>query len=961
MPPSLGTERSSVQLPLLRYASEIGWAYLTRDEAITLRRGESGTLFYDVLREKLIDLNPGLVTPESADAVVNAIEGARPSIEGNAEVLAWLRGQRTVYVESEKRDRNVTLIDYERPSRNRFHVTDEWTYTNGQHTNRADVVFLVNGVPVALVETKAAHRKDAVEKGVVQLRRYHRETPELVTAAQVFDVTQLLDFYYGVTWNLERKGLSNWKDEEPGSYERKVKRFFARERFLQMLRDWIVFFTRDDELRKVMLHQHQTRGVEKALDRTLDPQRRRGLVWHTQGSGKTLTMMAVAEQILRSPAFQAATVLMIADRIDLEGQLTGNLESYGLTFQLASSKKRLRELLSSDYRGLIVSMIHKFDRADADLCVRENVFVLVDEAHRSTGGDLGTYLLGALPNATLLGFTGTPIDRTAHGQGTFKVFGADDPKGYLDKYSIKESIEDGTTLRLHYTLAPNDIRVPLDRLDAEFLDLAEAEGISDFEELDRILSRAVGLKAFLKARDRVQEVAAFVAKHFRENVAPLGLKAFLVAVDREACALYKKALDQHLAPEASAVVYTAAQNDEPLIAEFHLAADDEKKIRKAFARRGTDPQILIVTEKLLTGFDAPILYCMYLDKPMRDHTLLQAMARVNRPYEPEGEEKKAAGLVIDFVGIFERLEKALAFDSNDVSGVIENLDLLKKRFETLMRDAAPPYLALATAGSDDKALEAALEALAEREQRERFFEVFHELRDLYEILSPDAFLRPYVAAYGRLSFLHQIVRNQMATGSDPLSGDVARKTEMLVRELAESEGLSSTLEVVPIDEKTLAALAGSKSPPRAKILNLGRSLARSARDKGAQEPYLIPIAERAEAVIERFDERQIETEQALAEIKKLVEEFSRAETEREELGFDLPTFTHYRLLRQAGVTSAREIATATSGAFERWLGHAYNASKRRELKAELYRLLLPVVGREQMVGLVEQMLKLDPR
>jgi type I restriction enzyme R subunit len=165
---------------------------------------------------------------------------------------------------------------------------------------------------------------------------------------------------------------------------------------------------------------------------------------------------------------------------------------------------------------------------------------------------------------------------------------------------------------------------------------------------------------------------------------------------------------------------------------------------------------------------------MYLDKPMRDHTLLQAMARVNRPYEPEGEEKKKAGLVIDFVGIFERLEKALAFDSNDVSGVIENLDLLKNRFETLMRDAAPPYLALATAGSDDKALEAALEALAENPERERFFEVFHELRDLYEILSPDAFLRPYVNAYGRLSFLHLIVRSQMASGSDPLFGDVAR-------------------------------------------------------------------------------------------------------------------------------------------------------------------------------------------
>ena len=165
------------------------------------------------------------------------------------------------------------------------------------------------------------------------------------------------------------------------------------------------------------------------------------------------------------------------------------------------------------------------------------MFVFVDEAHRATSGDLGNYLVGALPNATFVGFTGTPIDRIAYGRGTFKVFGKDDEKGYLDKYSIAESIEDGTTLPLHYTLAPNDIRVPRELLEAEFLDLVEAEGISDIEELNKILDRAVNLKAFLKAPDRVAHVAAFVARHFRENVEPLGYKAFLVGVDREACAL----------------------------------------------------------------------------------------------------------------------------------------------------------------------------------------------------------------------------------------------------------------------------------------------------------------------------------------------------------------------------------------------------------------------------------------
>ncbi|MHB8481568.1 MAG: DEAD/DEAH box helicase family protein, partial [Nitrospiria bacterium] len=174
------------------------------------------------------------------------------------------------------------------------------------------------------------------------------------------------------------------------------------------------------------------------------------------------------------------TVIMLVDRNELEGQLSGWITSIlgEDTAVLAQSKQHLRELISLDYRGLIVSMIHKFDRADANLSIRKNVFILVDEAHRTTSGDLGNYLVAALPNATMIGFTGTPIDKIAYGKGTFKVFGKDDPKGYLDKYSILESIKDGTTLQLNYTLAPNDIRVPRAQLEEEFLNLVESEGIS---------------------------------------------------------------------------------------------------------------------------------------------------------------------------------------------------------------------------------------------------------------------------------------------------------------------------------------------------------------------------------------------------------------------------------------------------------------------------------------------------
>ena len=333
-------------------------------------------------------------------------------------------------------------------------------------------------------------------------------------------------------------------------------------------------------------------------------------------------------------------------------------------------------------------MIHKFEDMPENINTRENLFVLVDEAHRTTGGKLGNYLMGALPNATYIGFTGTPIDKTEYGKGTFITFGKDDPpKGYLDKYSIAESIEDGTTVELHYTLAPNELQVDKETLEKEFWALKEAEGVSDVEELNKVLEKAVNLRNMLKNRERVERVAKYVADHYRDNVEPMGYKAFLVAVDREACALYKEQLDKHLPKEYSKVVYSPFYNDPPELSKHHLSVTEEKRIRKAFRKPDELPKILIVTEKLLTGFDAPILYCMYLDKPMRDHVLLQAIARVNRPYEDDEGRKKPSGFVLDFVGIFDNLEKALAFDSQDIEGVVQDIEVLKGQFTELMDTA----------------------------------------------------------------------------------------------------------------------------------------------------------------------------------------------------------------------------------------------------------------------------------
>ncbi|HPC77078.1 MAG TPA: HsdR family type I site-specific deoxyribonuclease, partial [bacterium] len=465
------------------------------------------------------------------------------------------------------------------------------------------------------------------------------------------------------------------------------------------------------------------------------------------------------------------------DRNELESQLFGNLAALGIeNVEVAESKKHLQNLLSRDRRGLIVTMIHKFEDMPENINLRKNIFVLVDEAHRTTGGKLGNFLMGAIPNATYIGFTGTPIDKTSYGRGTFITFGRDDPpKGYLDKYSIAESIEDGTTVPLYYTLAPNELQVDKEVLEKEFLDLAEAEGMSDIEELNKVLDKAVTLKNMLKNRERVEKVTRYIVDHYQKYIEPMGYKAFVVAVDREACALYKEELDKYLPPDYSKVVYSPFYNDPPELSRYHLSEIEEKRIRNAFRKPDELPKILIVTEKLLTGFDAPILYCMYLDKPMRDHVLLQAIARVNRPYEDDEGRKKSSGFVLDFVGIFDNLEKALAFDSQDIEGIVQDVEVLKKRFAEEMKKAREKYLTLIEGKTPDKAFEAVLEYFRDEEKRKEFYKFFKELSAIYEIISPDAFLRPYVNDYETLTRMYKSLIENYERGI-PIDREFTRKT-----------------------------------------------------------------------------------------------------------------------------------------------------------------------------------------
>lgn len=971
MSKNLANEAGTIQFPLVKHAAAIGWIVVSDSDALRLRGGEAGMFFYSELEAALLRLNSGIVTADNVQSIIQRMESVPNNIEGNREILDWLRGNKTVFVESEKRHRNVTLVDFTNLDRNVFNVTYEWSFKAlNKKGNRADVMFLVNGIPLAIVENKNPKLPDAMERAVKQLRRYELETPEMMTMPQVFNVTHLIEYFYGVTWNYSRKNIFEWKTQRGEAYKSAVQSFFDRTLFLMLVKEWILFFLKDDELQKTILRQHQTRAAVKVVSRCADPVKKTGLIWHTQGSGKTFTLITAARLILENKQkFPGATVMLVVDRNELEGQLSGWVErlvgeeqSRDIKVEYATNKARLQELLDQDFRGLIISMIHKFDGIRKDSCTRSDFFILIDEAHRSTGGDLGNYLMGALPNATLIGFTGTPIDKTAYGKGTFKVFGKEDEEGYLDKYSIRESIEDGTTVKLRHTLAGSEMQLPKELLEKEFLSLVEAEGVSDVEELNKILDRAVNLKAFLKARERVEMVAQFVAKHFKENVEPMGYKAFLVAVDREACALYKKALDKYLPAEYSAAIYTksaADAIDRPLVAELQLDDTAEKKARKAFPKPGEMPKILIVTDKLLTGYDAPVLYCMYLDKPMRDHVLLQAVARVNRPYEDEQGVKKPCGLIVDFIGILKELNKALAFDSDKVSGVIEDLDVLFARFTELMQGPGQSYLVAAgIRGGNDEHLDTLLyDTFLDKEKRQAFTEFFKEVETLYEILSPDPQLRDFIDAYNHLADLYVMLCNAYGKKTTFL-GDIAHKTEMLVRENAAAHGLDKLSKTVEFDEAALKALKDEKGSQNGKVINLVKSLTTSAGERGEKEPYLISIAERADNIMTALEDRQISTGEAMARIESLMEEKLKAEKARKESGLDPDTFEIFWFLQNEKIPNSTMLAKEISAVYARFPNFASNADEQRQLKAEIYKSLLREVSGRRMVEIGEELLRL---
>ncbi len=966
------SEAYTAQFPMVVHAHGVGWRIVDQAEAEVLRHGRENMLLTSVLEDKLREFNPWL-TSDQARSIVETIEALPATIEGNWEVLRWMRGEHKWYDETERRSRSVQVVDFENPDNNELQVTWEWKIEPvARKGNRADVIFVVNGLPVAIVEHKNPTSGDALTRGITQLRRYERETPELLAQTQLYNVTHMLGYWYGVTWNVSRRFIFKWKYTEDETYKSAVEAFFEPHAFLRTLKDWILFYVEDSETKKSVLREHQRKAVDKIVARCADPAKNRGLIWHTQGSGKTFTLLTAARQILEDMTrFTNATVILVVDRNELEGQLKGwverllgEMQASDIAVRRAGSKADLQDIFDSDFRGLVVSMIHKFEEIRVNSSTRNNIYVFVDEAHRSVAADLGTYLMAAVPNATILGFTGTPVGDSKAGSGSFKIFGRDDEDGFLDKYSIVESIEDETTLPIRYKLAPSSMRLPAEDLEAQFYALAGEEDVTDVEELNTVLERAVNLRAFLGAEDRVDHVAQFVAEHFKESVLPLGYKAFVVAVDRETCAKYKVALDRYLPPEWSEVVYSKNVNDivdRPTVAELQISETREEEVRRLFKKSGEAPRILIVTDKLLTGYDAPVLYAMYLDKPMRNHVLLQSLARVNRPYIDSENVSKKVGLVVDFVSVLEDMKKALTFDAAAVKGAIEDLDILMADLHQKITAAAVEYLQVDGAQTPDAQLEAAVFGrFIDPAARKIFFDVYKDIEALWEILSPDPELRDHIHTYKDLSKLYAAVRANY-TDSGSFLGDLEHKTRKLIQDTASQEGLGRFSRVVDFDAETLEQLKSEEGTDEGKAYNLLRGLRREMEEDPAGAVVLQSIKERADQVMQNLEDRKINGIAAMVELEALAMEKEDAKRKAKQSGLsDLGFAVYWVIAQDDGVKKASFDAMAASREIETVLGKfpswRENLDEKRHLRAGLYKPLL-ALGKEERAAVIERIMQ----
>ncbi len=882
------------------FADELQPALWTFVPAAQVPRRPGDVMVEKWLREALIRLNPEIAAqPDRADEVIYNLRAILLSVQAdglvraNENFMAWLRGEKTMPFGPHGEHVPVRLVDFENLTNNRFVVTNQWTFgqsgtgfqsvTFGSHRQdvyatldkRFDVVFVVNGLPVVIGEAKTPTRSAVTWfDGAFQVNEiYEKQVPAMFVPNVFSFATEGKLFRYGsIRMPIEMWGP--WRDEENQEegqlhhVKATVKSMLRPEAVVDILQNFTLFATDKKHRRiKIICRYQQYTTTNQIVARVVKGYPKKGLIWHFQGSGKSLLMVFAAQKLRMHPNLGNPTVMIVVDRIDLDTQITATFNAADVPNMIGvATRQELQTLLAQDVRKVLITTIHKFAEAGGKLNERSNIIVMVDEAHRTQEGDLGRNMREALPNAFLFGLTGTPINRAD--RNTFWAFGADeDEKGYMSRYSFQESIRDKATLPLHFE-AP-EIKLKIDKA---AIDEAYKQITGNLSEQDRddLAKRAAKMAVLVKNPERVRTVTEHIVKHFQTKVEPNGFKAQVVVFDRECCVLYKEAMDKLIGPEASAIVMTGAQNDPPEWKQHVRDKDAEEKLLDRF-RDPVDPlQFVIVTSKLLTGFDAPILQVMYLDKPMKDHNLLQAICRTNRTFGQE----KTHGLIVDYIGIFDDVARALDFDEKAVQQVVSNIDELRKALPVHVQKCLSFFAGVDRSVGGYDGLMAAQQCLPNNEVRDQFAANYIVLGTIWEALSPDPCLSPYEKDYRWLTQVYESVKPPSGNGK-LLWHALGAKTIELINENVHVESMRDDVETLVLDAQVLEDILKDAEPlKRGKEIEI-KLMSRLRKHLGNAK--FTALGERLEKIKERHEQGFLTSLEFLKEILELAKDVVQAE------------------------------------------------------------------------------------
>lgn len=935
------SEYRFAEKPALDALTAMGWQVLSPAQALAKREEENRVILKPVLLGALRTING--IGAADAEAIYNDLS----TLSDNEEWQKKLRGGYSRRLSGENRDSPVALIDFKNPSRNTFHVTNQFRVA-AQRPRIPDIVLFVNGIPLVVIEAKSPLKATAkAEEAFEQIKQYERDIPRLFYPNAFNLVTDGVATLYGAT-GAPSQFYAPWpdawprhRDEFSDDLTKDLWCLCEPSRLLDLLAHFIVFEVdpeRGNKIKKICRYQ-QFRAVNKAVERVAAGEHRKGLIWHTQGSGKSLTMVFLALKLkthltLDAPSLANPNILVLTDRIDLDDQISKTFVACGLPNPTqCGSVAALREAVNRGGNGqILLSTIFKFAGSKEPIPNSANWIVLVDECHRTQEKDLGAFLSATLPDAHFYGFTGTPIKSTDKDTyARFSIAG----EGYLDKYGIDDAVRDGATVPILYEGRKTDWAIneaEIDILfDRWFVDLPDDKR----EELKR---KGLTLATIAKHPERIRLIAMDIWEHFKAVCQPDGFKAQIVAVDREAVILYRAALSaviaadlvrggmdagdaQEQADAMIACVYSKSQEDNkpsenPDVAALragleahYLDGDAEKDVKKRFKAFGQDPRFLIVCDKLLTGFDAPLEHVMYLDKPLKEHNLLQAIARTNRTCtikKPDGGEiEKPNGRIVDYIGVTRHLDEALAsYRSEDVEHAMRDIAILRNDLKEAHARYRAQKRAMGLEGMDEKTAAYAAAKLAAGGQEDDWFDLQRLSRTfikVYADLSPDPAILDFTAEVKWAAAFLRLATQAIAKDESLDHRSYSAKIREMLEQHVHATGLSTTIRLRSITDPEFADdfATGEKTEAELQEAFVRKSaeLRRVTRELVDKNPAQYGrFSERVLEIIRRFEKGQLAAADGLRDFEGLTGDIQAEQGAHAELGMDEHAFSILRII-----------------------------------------------------------------